>query len=212
MEKKYYEVKTVTIDPTAIGLFGLAIVTLVASSQKLGWTEGTSGVIPWAIFLGGVAQLIASAYDAKHNNLFGATAFAAYGMFWLGTGMSWMIQSGLFGTALQESFDVKDLGFAFIGYFIFTVFMTIGALETNKVLFIIFFLIDFLFLGLFMSTLGIAPEFFHMMAAIAEFLIAVFSFYGCGAAVLNGHFGYTFLPIGKPFGIITKPKSTKKKK
>lgn len=205
MEKKQYEVKSVIIDPTAIGLFGLAIVTLVASSQKLGWTEGVSGVIPWAIFLGGVAQLIASAYDAKHNNLFGATAFAAYGLFWFGVGMSWMTQNGLFGESLQGSFDPKELGFAFLGYFIFTVFMTIGALETNKVLFIIFFLIDFLFLGLFMSSFGIAVDFFHMMAAVAEFLIAVFSFYGCGAAVLNGHFGFAFLPIGKPFGLIKKP-------
>ncbi len=40
------ERKMITADPTAIGLFGLAIVTLVASSQKLGWTEGTSLVIP----------------------------------------------------------------------------------------------------------------------------------------------------------------------
>ena len=130
-------------------------------------------MLPWAIFLGGIAQLIASNYDAKHNNVFGATAFAGYGLFWLGTGMSWMIQNGLFGEVLQASFDPNELGFAFLGYFIFTVFMTVGALETNKVLFFIFFLIDFLFLGLFMSTFGIATDFFHMMAAVAEFLISI---------------------------------------
>ena len=27
---------------------------------------------------------------------------------------------------------------------------------------------------------------------------------GCGAAVLNTHFGRTFLPVGKPFGIFKK--------
>lgn len=43
-------VKIVTADPSAIGLFGLAIVTLVASSQKLEFTTGLSYVIPWAIF------------------------------------------------------------------------------------------------------------------------------------------------------------------
>ncbi|MDT1995266.1 hypothetical protein CKN82_07420 [Carnobacterium divergens] len=204
MKNEQHHVKQVIIDPTAIGLFGLAMVTLVASSQKLGWTENVSGVLPWAIFLGGIAQLIASNYDAKHNNVFGATAFAGYGLFWLGTGMSWMIQNGLFGEVLQASFDPNELGFAFLGYFIFTVFMTVGALETNKVLFFIFFLIDFLFLGLFMSTFGIATDFFHMMAAVAEFLISILSFYGAAAAVLNGHFCFTFLPIGKPFGIIKK--------
>ena len=34
------KVKVVTADPSALGLFGLAIITLVASSQKLGLTSG----------------------------------------------------------------------------------------------------------------------------------------------------------------------------
>ena len=41
-------------DPSALGLFGLAIVTLVACSQKLGITDGTAAVMGWAIFLGGM--------------------------------------------------------------------------------------------------------------------------------------------------------------
>ena len=44
------KVKVVTADPSALGLFGLAIITLVASSQKLGLTNGVSLVFPWAIF------------------------------------------------------------------------------------------------------------------------------------------------------------------
>ena len=165
------KVKIVTADPSALGLFGLAIITLVASSQKLGLTSGVSFVIPWAIFLGASAQLMASIHDFKHNNTFGATAFGAYAFFW---------------------------------YSVFTIFMTIGAMETHKVLFIIFVLIDFLFLGLTLSTFGIAEHVTHNIAAYSELLIAVFSFYGCGAAVLNTHFGRTFLPVGKPFGIFKK--------
>ncbi len=41
----------------------------------------------------------------------------------------------------------------------------------------------------------------HMLAAYSELAIAIVSFYGCGAAVLNTHFGRVFLPVGKPFGI-----------
>lgn len=204
MEQKEITVKHQLIDPSAIGLFGLAMVTLVASSQKLGWTEGVGGIIPWALFLGGAAQLVAGAYDAKCNNVFGATAFFGFGFFWFGVAGSWMIQNGLLGEQIAASYDPKELGFAFIGYLIFSVFMTIGAAETHKVLFIIFVLIDFLFIGLALSTLGIAPDFFHMVAAIAEFLIAIMSFYGSAAAVLNKHFGYTFLPVGKPLGIFKK--------
>ena len=61
------KIKVVTADPSALGLFGLAIITLVASSQKLGFTHGVSFVLPWAIFLGASAQLMAAIHDFKHN-------------------------------------------------------------------------------------------------------------------------------------------------
>lgn len=194
------QVKVVTADPSAIGLFGLAIVTLVASSQKLGITEGLSLVIPWAIFLGAFAQLFACIQDAKHNNTFGMTAFGAYAFFWFATASSWMVKMGVFGPELASAVDGKQLGFAFAGYLIFTLFMTIGAMETNKVLFFIFVLIDLLFLGLTFDAFG-GPEAFHTLAAYAELGIGLLSLYGCGAAVLNTHFGRVFLPIGRPFGI-----------
>src|SRR5689334_16959959 len=127
-------VKIVSADPSAIGLFGLAIVTLVASSQKLGITSGLGFVIPWAIFLGAFAQLFACIQDAKHNNTFGMTAFGAYAFFWFGMAASWLIKLGVFGPELATGLDVKQLGFVFLGYLIFTLFMTIGAMETNKVL------------------------------------------------------------------------------
>ncbi len=194
-------IKLVTADPSAIGLFGLAIVTLVASSQKLGITSGYSLIIPWAIFLGAFAQLFACIQDAKHNNTFGMTAFGAFAFFWFGVASSWMIKLGVFGQALAQSVDDRQLGFAFLGYLIFTLFLTIGAVETNKILLIIFILIDFLFLGLMLHSFGVAPEFSHKLAAIAELGIALFSFYGCGAAVLNAHFGRIFIPVGAPLRI-----------
>ena len=191
-------------NPSAIGLFGLAIVTLVASSQKLGFTDGTSLVIPWAIFLGAIAQLYAGALDFKLNNVFGGTAFMGYGLFWLGVATTWLIQNGVFGKAMQASGDVHQLGVAFIGYLIFTLIMTIGAVEVNKTLLVIFILIDVLFIGLSLSTLGIQAHLFHNVAAVAELLIAMVSFYALAANVLNATFQREFLPLGKPLGIFKK--------
>ncbi|MBF4692988.1 acetate uptake transporter [Fusibacter ferrireducens] len=197
------ERKIFTADPSALGLFGLAMITFVASTQKLGWTTGTSFIIPWAIFLGACAQIYACVNDAKKGNVFGATAFGAYSFFWLAVAMSWMISNGVFGSTMAQSADSKQLGFAFLGYLIFSVFMTIGSLETNKVLMIIFVLIDFLFLGLSMSVIwGI--EIGHEIAAWSEFFISLVGFYGSGANVLNHTFGREFLPVGKPLGIFKK--------
>lgn len=197
------ETKTVKIanaDPSALGLFGLAIVTLVASSQKLGITSGTSLVIPWAIFLGAFAQLFACIHDAKRQNLFGTTAFGAYALFWFGVATTWLVQNGVFGAQMAETADVKQLGFAFLGYLIFTLIMTLAATETNKTLLTIFVLIDLLFIGLTFATLGIAEHAMHTLAAVSELAIAIVSFYGFAGNILNGHFGYEFLPLGKPLG------------
>mgnify|MGYP000037012359 FL=1 len=205
MAQEIYYTKTLVADPTPLGLFGLAMVTLVASSQKLGLTSGLSLVLPWAIFLGAFVQLIACFFDFKHNNVFGATAFGAYAFFWFGVALSWMVKMGIFGDILGAQADSKQLGFAFVGYLIFTLFMTIGAIETNKVLLAIFILIDVLFLGL----IGDIFSWFkgaHTLAAYAELGIALLSFYGSGAIVLNHHFGKTFLPIGKPLGVFKIPK------
>lgn len=198
------QVQELVANPSPLGLLGLAMITLVASTQKLGITEGTALIIPWAIFLGAAAQFLAGLYDYKHNNTFGATAFCGYGFFWFGVGMTWMINNGMFGIKPDAVLDIHQLGFAFLGYFIFTLYMTVGAMGANKVLFIIFFLIDLLFLGLFMSTLELGGSAWHELAAYSEMGIAVMSFYGSAATVLNSHYGITVLPVGAPFGPLTK--------
>ncbi|HBH12552.1 MAG TPA: hypothetical protein DDX29_05520 [Clostridiales bacterium] len=202
-------IKNEWADPSALGLFGLAMVTLVASSQKLGITSGLSFVIPWAIFLGAFAQLYASIVDGKKNNTFGMTAFGAYAFFWLGVATSWLINMGVFGPELAGAVDIKQFGFAFIGYLVFSIFMTIGSMETNKVLFIIFCLIDVLLIGLAMSSFGFMPEFGHTLASYSEITIAMVSLYGSGASVLNKHFGKQFLPLGQPFGMFKGEKVSK---
>lgn len=205
MPYEIQNIKNIVADPTPLGLFGLAMVTLVASSQKLGLTSGLSLVLPWAIFLGAFVQLIACLFDFKHNNIFGATAFGAYAFFWFGVAFSWLVKMGVFGDILSAQADVKQLGIAFVGYLIFTLFMTIGAIETNKVLLAIFILIDLLFLGLIGDTFSLFKG-AHALAAYSELGIALLSFYGSGAILLNKHFGTLFLPVGKPLGLFKTSK------
>ena len=202
--------KNITVaEPAALGLFGLAVATFVASTQKLGVTSGLSFVLPWIIFLGAFAQLFAAIADSKRNNIFGVTAFGAYSFFWMAVAFSWLIKMGVFGQGLALDVDVKQIGFAFIGYLIFSLYMTIAAMETNKVLLAILILIDFLFIGLICTTFGYMPEIFAPVAGVSELAIALVSFYGSAAVVLNVHFGREFLPMGKPLGILKKHSSKK---
>ena len=184
-------------DPTTLGLFGLAIVTLVASSQKMELTSGLSLVLPWAIFLGGIAQLIASLFDFKHNNLFGATAFSAYGLFWIGMAMSWLIKLGCFGDTLAQAVDVKQLGFVFVGYMILTIIFTISGLKMSKAMFVLLLLIVVLFLGLALDSFG-CGHVWHAVAAYAELAISLLTFYVLAAKYLNSFFGKNIIPVGSP--------------
>ncbi|MGL6071490.1 acetate uptake transporter [Craterilacuibacter sp.] len=185
------------VDPTAMGLFGLALVTLVASSQKLGLTSGTAGLLPWACFLGALLQLMACKLDADKPNMLGMTAFGAYGFFWLAMGMVWLIQGGSFGSALQQTYDPNQLGIAFVGYLILSIYLTIGAATTSMSLFLTFVAIDFLFIGLVGVSFGIAPHTSHLLAGVAELLTSILGFYGSAARIVNHQHGRVILPLGK---------------
>ena len=196
-------VHSVVADPSALGLLGLSIVTLVASTQKLGITTGTSFVIPWAIFLGAIAQLIAGWLDFKHNNLFGSTVFSAFGLFWLGVAMSWMIKAGVFGAELAKTTDGVQLGLAFFGYFIFAVIGTVVAMEANFALFLDMIVIDVLLFALAMDAFNMGAA-WHTIAACAEITISIITFYLCAANFINKSFHRELVPVGKPMGIIKK--------
>lgn len=196
-QENVYTVKSQVADPTTLGLFGLAIVTMVAASNKLGITSDVSGIIPWAIFLGGIAQIIASIFDFKHNNLFGATAFSAYGLFWLGVSFTWMTKLGYFGIPMQESLDMGQFGFALLGYVILSIFLTISTLKMNPTMFILLILIDILLFALMIYTFTHSST-WGIIAGLAEAGTSLVTFYVLGAKYLNTFFQKTILPVGKP--------------
>lgn len=201
------EIKISVADPTALGVLGLSMVTLVASSVKLGWTQGNSLIIPWAIFLGAFAQIIASNLDFKKGNYFGATVLGAYGLFWFAVAMSWGILGGMFGESIRAvgTIDPAQLGFAFFGYLIFSLFVTVTAFETNVPFMIILVLIDILLGSLTLSSWGIGDKvLLGKVAGWSEFSIAITGLYATGALFFKSFYGREILPLGKPLGLIKK--------
>jgi succinate-acetate transporter protein len=197
------ETKIIMSDPTALGVFGLAMVTFVAASQKMGWTSGTAYLIPWALFLGSLAQIWASSIDFKKNNYFGAIVLGAYGLFWIAVAMHWAVSLGWLG-AVGDKADPRQLGIACIGYFIFSLFIMVAAFEANKVFAMILVMINVLLPSLALTIFGINAPFFSALAAYSELAISLLGFYCAGAVFLNSYFGRTLLPLGKPFGFIRK--------
>jgi succinate-acetate transporter protein len=197
------ETKITTVDATALGVFGLALITFVASTQKMGWTTGSAYLIPWALFLGCAAQIWAAAADFKRNNYFGSIVLGAFGLFWLAVAAHWFIANEWIGE-LPANADAKQFGYACFAFAIFSVFITIAAWEANKVFGIILTLIVVLLVSLGLQSLGVAPDVFSQTAAWSEFIVSLLGFYGAGALFLNGFFGRKVLPLGKPMGWVKK--------
>lgn len=178
------EVKMHLADPGALGVFGLAMATLVASSEKLGLTHGTAGLLPWVIFLGGFAQILASGIEFKRENIFAATAFGAFGLFWFAVGMTWY-----FG------YSVQQLGFAVLGYLVFGLYMTYAAASINKAFLAIFLFIDLLLAVLLLQIFAGTPA---MLSGLMELCVAISGFYTSAALALKSMAGFEVLPLGSP--------------
>ena len=191
-------------DPVPYGLFGLAVITFVASTQKLGITTGVSGLIPWAIFLGCIPQFVAAIVDFKKDNVFGATVFGSFGLFWFAVAVVWLISVGVFGEDMKNTLDMKQFGVVCVAYLFLVVPLTFGAAEAHKVLFFIFIAVDVLLVAMALNYFGIAPKETQLVAGISELAAALIGFYGCAAGVLNKNLGRVVLPVGKPLGIFKK--------
>ncbi|WP_157153974.1 acetate uptake transporter [Brachyspira murdochii] len=191
-------------DPAPFGLFGLAVITFVASTQKLGLTSGFSGLIPWAIFLGCITQFVAAIIDFKKENVFGATVFGSFGLFWIAVAFIWLTTLGVFGEEMKNTIDMKQFGIVCIAYLFLVGPLTFGAAEAHKVLFFIFVAVDVLLVAMALNYLGIAVKETQIVAGISELIAGLLGFYGAAAGVLNKNLGRVVLPVGKPLGIFKK--------
>ena len=179
-------------DPAPLGLIGLAVATLVLASTDLGLVSSAakSLMIPWVLFFGATAQLIAGTIEFKRNNIFGATVFTTYSM------TMYAIALTLFITIFTGvEFDIAHYGFGLIAILVFSLIATTASLMTNKMLFIVLIFVD-------LAVIALIPHYLYGITAFPAgvFLLctSVSSFYTAMAILLNNMAGKTILPLGKP--------------
>ena len=199
MSKKDIETETTVqtstplpAEPAALGLTGLAVAALVIGSGYMGLTSGIDKVlmIPWILFFGASAQLIAGIIDFKRNNIFGATVFTIYAM------AMFSISLTLFFTIFGEvNFDIAHYGFGLIAILIFTLIATAASLMAHKILLVILLVVDVAVLGLIFHYLAGAPT---MVGGVFLILTSVLSFYAVAGILINTMAGKELIPLGAP--------------
>lgn len=177
-------------EPAALGLTGLGVAAFVLASVDLELTSATlkSLVIPWVLFFGATAQLIAGTIDFKRNNIFGGTVFTTYAM------AMFAIASTLIITNLLDvSVDGHHYGYGLIALLIFTVIATIVSLLVNKLFLAILVVVDIALIILILHSLQGTSAF---MGGVFLLITSILSFYGVTAILINTMAKKTILPMG----------------
>ncbi len=187
-------IKDTTSNPAPLGLLGFGMTTVLLNLHNAGLYELNSMIIGMGIFVGGIAQIIAGIQEWKKNNTFGATAFTAYGSFWISLVTIWLLPRTAFGEGLES--DEVSMGWYLLMWGIFTAFMFVGTLRLNRALQVVFDSLVILFLLLSIGDFtGIKS--IKVIAGIEGIFCGLSAIYACSAQILNEVYGKTLLPLGK---------------
>ena len=185
-------IKDSTGNPAPLGLLGFGMTTILLNIHNAGIYELDSMIMGMGIFMGGIAQIFAGLQEWKKNNTFGATAFTAYGSFWLSLVALWLIPKTSFGADYKSS--ETAVGWYLLLWGIFTFFMFIGTLKLNRLLQIIFFTLTVLFV-LLAAHFFTGSQSLGRVAGYEGILCGASAFYGCFALVINEVYGRKVFPV-----------------
>ena len=196
-------------NPAPIGLFAFGLTTALLQmkhTRLTGNQEGDmTGVenLTWgfAMFYGGLLQLIAGLGEVRRNNLFGYTAFLSYGGFWMSLGTAEII-SKLFtllgeadtnGNAIGINPKAVQAMLCMMG--IFTAILWICTFKQNKCLCLLIFSLMMTF---FLLAVGVDYHRVDKAAGWVGIFTSFIAFFLAGAELINDILGggVEIIPLG----------------
>lgn len=192
MSSTVYEIKESSIaDPGPLGLACFALTTFCLSMVNAGFVDksATIVVIALALIYGGATQILAGMWEFKKNNVFGATAFASYGAFWISLGVF-----DLLATLQLVTVPAQGVWLFLLAWTIFTFYMWVGSFGTNRALLVTFTLLLVAFILLTIGATGNHAA--HTLGGYVGILTAIAAWYASAAGICNTVFGRIVLPVG----------------
>ena len=183
--------KDTTANPAPLGLLAFGMTTVLLNLHNAGFYELNSMILAMGIFYGGLAQVLAGYMEWKKNNTFGATAFTAYGFFWIALVAIWTLPK----LGLAAPADPVSMGWFLLIWGVFTFLMFLGTLRLSVALGVVFGTLTILFVLLALGDwTDIAA--LKLYAGWVGILCGASAFYASLAQVLNEVYGRTVLPLG----------------
>ena len=133
-------------------------------------------------------------WEFRNRNVFGATAFATYGGFWIGLGL-WALLDRAAHRDRQRG--AHDLGWILLAFAIFNTYMLIMSAQVNLAVFAVFLTLEITEIVLFIGNFAVNSDTIQAGGYIGV-VTALVAWYTSAAGVSNGIGGRVRLPVGKP--------------
>ena len=188
-------------DPAPLGLAAFALTTFLLSAKNANWMTHATGnaFLGYAFAYGGLCQLLAGMWEFRNRNVFGATAFASYGGFWIGLGLWFLLVASRARPAVAAgtAFLNHDLGWILLAFAIFNTYMLLFSAQVNAAVFGVFLTLELteiiLAIGFFANSAGTVQ-----LGGYVGLVTALVAWYTSAAGVSNGIAGNRIvLPVGR---------------
>jgi len=178
-------------NPAVVGLAGFGLTTILLQFHNIG-LMGLGPVVAMGFIFGGLAQMIAGFQEQKMGNNFGYSAFVAYGSFWIGLGIIWILNF----YKIYES-STTDVGYYLVAWTLYTAIMFVASLRVHKAMAVTFVT---LLLGFILLDIGhFVDPVWNKVAGYELFVCAFSAWYMMAAIIINDVAGKTVLHFGKAF-------------
>ena len=186
------KIQDTTANPAPLGLMGFGMTTVLLNLHNVGLYSLGTMVLAMGIFYGGIAQVIAAIMEFKKDNIFGATAFGSFGLFWFTLAFLLIMPAMGWGEAPETAAMVSYL----IMWGIFTGVMFIATLKLSRALQVVFASLTILFFLLAISN-ATGSVVVARIAGIEGIFCGLSAIYAALAQVLNSVYGKTVMPLGQ---------------
>ena len=186
------KIQDTTANPAPLGLMGFGMTTVLLNLHNVGLYSLGTMVLAMGIFYGGIAQVIAAIMEFKKDNIFGATAFGSFGLFWFTLAFLLIMPAMGWGEAPETAAMVSYL----IMWGIFTGVMFIATLKLSRALQVVFASLTILFFLLAISN-ATGSVVVTRIAGIEGIFCGLSAIYAALAQVLNSVYGKTVMPLGQ---------------
>ncbi|KAF9579220.1 hypothetical protein BGW38_004606 [Lunasporangiospora selenospora] len=191
-------------NPGPLGLFAFAVTTTIANLYNIGAgvPPGGGGVfhVGFAIWYGGIVQILAGMWSMKVGNTFEATAFSSFGAYWIAYGTMFTPGSGFQASYAGQPEDVYQnaIGIFLIVWFFLAFILTLGTTKSTITTIAMFVCLDLHLLFLAANEFGHHEEgdYPKRIGAAFGLLTAMLAFYNGAAALYLPSNSHILLPVG----------------